>query len=289
MTNFFEKFSTTVFTNAFAGYSDDKWLEVLKRSVSEQVIEGIDFPGFPPDEIQTVWVGVSGERGIEHSFPFYIDIKNIHSSFNRTLGESSSVLDFGCGWGRHIRYFLKDLPFTNLFGVDPHPGIITFCRKMVQYPNFLLSDYMPKLDFPDEKFDLIYSFSVFSHLSEYAAQEWVNELFRILNPGGVLVFTVRDEFFINDLQRLSTLEHEKSSYEDVIVKAFGDLDLVRKDYTEGKHIYKKTQESKEIRDIYGDAIIPPEYAQSVLGGKFKKHMLLKSDVYRPQAVWGFQK
>ena len=34
----------------------------------------------------------------------------------------SRVLDFGCGWGRVIRFFLKDVAPWNLVGVDIDPN-----------------------------------------------------------------------------------------------------------------------------------------------------------------------
>jgi SAM-dependent methyltransferase len=39
-------------------------------------------------------------------------------------------------------------------------------------------------------FDFIYSISVFTHLTEYNQWFWMNELFRVLRPGGHLLFTV---------------------------------------------------------------------------------------------------
>ena len=33
--------------------------------------------------------------------------------------KDSKILDYGCGWGRIIRFFLKDVPSRNLFAVDP--------------------------------------------------------------------------------------------------------------------------------------------------------------------------
>ena len=46
------------------------------------------------------------------------------------------------------------------------------------------------LGFPDGTFDFIYSISVFTHLTEASQRFWMNELFRILKPGGYLLFTV---------------------------------------------------------------------------------------------------
>jgi ubiquinone/menaquinone biosynthesis C-methylase UbiE len=47
----------------------------------------------------------------------------------------------------------------------------------------------PELEYPDNKFDLIYSASVFTHLVEPLQIPWAAELVRVLQPGGYLLFT----------------------------------------------------------------------------------------------------
>jgi len=52
----------------------------------------------------------------------------------------------------------------------------------------LLGDDQPRLAVPDGHFDLIYAFSVFTHLSEHWAG-WMLELHRVLADGGLLFAT----------------------------------------------------------------------------------------------------
>jgi SAM-dependent methyltransferase len=67
----------------------------------------------------------------------------------------------------------------------------------------------PPLDFPDDTFDLVYSYSVLTHLSAERQKPWVAELRRVLKPGGYLLVTVhgmsnaiRDELPSEDLGRM---------------------------------------------------------------------------------------
>ena len=48
----------------FRDLDDDAWLELLLRSMEERVIDGVEFPGFPQPELQSLIHGSSGETGI---------------------------------------------------------------------------------------------------------------------------------------------------------------------------------------------------------------------------------
>jgi SAM-dependent methyltransferase len=47
----------------------------------------------------------------------------------------------------------------------------------------------PPLPYKDASFDAIYAISIWSHFSEAAALRWLDEMHRILRPGGHLVLT----------------------------------------------------------------------------------------------------
>ena len=49
---------------------------------------------------------------------------------------------------------------------------------------------IPPLPYPDEYFDVVYCLSVFTHLNESMQDLWIEELSRILKPGGVLLLTI---------------------------------------------------------------------------------------------------
>ena len=57
-------------------------------------------------------------------------------------------------------------------------------------PGLQVNNADPPLDFPDGKFGLIYSYSVFTHLSADRQKPWMKELVRVLRPGGMLLLTV---------------------------------------------------------------------------------------------------
>jgi SAM-dependent methyltransferase len=64
---------------------------------------------------------------------------------------------------------------------------------------FKTNQLTPPLKYTDEFFDLIYSISVFTHLSEHVQKEWMRELNRVLKKNGFVLITVHGEWRINDL------------------------------------------------------------------------------------------
>ena len=52
-----------------------------------------------------------------------------------------------------------------------------------------------KLNYASQSFDLIYAFSVFTHLDIKAQKAWRDEFRRILRPRGILLLTVHGNAF----------------------------------------------------------------------------------------------
>lgn len=106
-------------------------------------------------------------------------------------GVPLEVLEWGCGPGRLIRHIAGLLPERELHlaGADYNAESIAWCRQNLPGIDFVENSLNPPLPFPDGKFDAIYNFSVFTHLSESVQLDWVKELLRVLKPGGLLVCT----------------------------------------------------------------------------------------------------
>jgi 2-polyprenyl-3-methyl-5-hydroxy-6-metoxy-1,4-benzoquinol methylase len=175
---------------------DQKWLDVLIDTIKPPMIDGIELSGFTPDELQRGSVGSSGETALREVFPFYCKIKRYADKLGVKLTQENRILDFGCGWGRIIRFFLKDINGNNLYGIDVYPEMIDLYRKLVRYGNYSICNSLPTTEVSDESMDIIYIYSVFSHLAEPVHIKWILEFSRILNPGGILVATTEACHFI---------------------------------------------------------------------------------------------
>ncbi|MFB6277002.1 MAG: class I SAM-dependent methyltransferase [Halothece sp.] len=111
-------------------------------------------------------------------------IASVHS-------QQTKVLDVACGTGRTLRFIRGMLPKATLYGTDLSP---TYLRKA----NELLSEIpgeLPQLmqanaetlPYCDEYFHGISCVFTFHELPAGARQNVINEVFRVLKPGGVFV------------------------------------------------------------------------------------------------------
>ena len=71
--------------------------------------------GFPEDRIQRDMVGSAGEHALREAFLFWQEAKAYFNGLSARPLNECYVLDFGCGWGRYTRLFLKDTPRTALW------------------------------------------------------------------------------------------------------------------------------------------------------------------------------
>ena len=114
----------------------------------------------------------------------------------RSLATSASILEFGCGKGRLLQYLFEYAPKAQLAGCDVRAEAIDAWRRRFPAGRFAVNGATPPLRFGGERFDLIYSYSVFTHLSEPNHQAWLAELARLLAPGGVMLHTVHSETYL---------------------------------------------------------------------------------------------
>jgi ubiquinone/menaquinone biosynthesis C-methylase UbiE len=180
------------------GISDDEtWLRLLLRSVNEPIIDGVEMPRFPHGKVQRAFVGSYDEMALREVFVFYQYIKNFMSQLGHSLSTRSAVLDFGSGWGRLTRIFWNDIDEDCLYGVDVDPEIVSLCKMLGVPGQFQTIEARGHLPYEDATFDLIISYSVFSHLPEVIASDWMRELSRVARPGAILAYTVQPKRFLS--------------------------------------------------------------------------------------------
>ena len=257
-----QKENSTKLLKAFSHLTDKQWLEVLIESIERPVVNGIELPGFPPEEYQRESVGSSGEKTLREAYNFYCEIKHYAEKLGHKLTQERSILDFGCGWGRIIRFFLKDVISDNLYGIDVDPEMIEFCRRLVGYGKYSVVSPLPPTDFSDESIDIVYAYSVFSHLSEPVHIKWIEEFSRILKPGGILIATTEARYFIEYCRSLRGKRRYETSWHESLASTFPDTEATLKDYDRGNFVFSPTGGGQaRPSSFYGEAVIPRAYVE----------------------------
>jgi SAM-dependent methyltransferase len=126
-----------------------------------------------------------------------------------SMRQFSSILEFGCRYGRLTRYLFDLVPQARVFGCDILKEGILDCRRKYPRGVFTVNDPAPPLNFEDAQFDLIYSYSVFTHLSESNHAAWLKELARLLRPGGVMLHTTHSYEYLTRAAMFSPESIEK--------------------------------------------------------------------------------
>lgn len=149
-------------------------------------------PIMPPADVQRAWTGTSGEALLHQSISF---VRAMTDFYTKDLGENfqgSKILDYGCGWGRLLRLMYKFTSPDNLYGCDAWANSLQLCFDSHVRANLEKCEEIPKsVPFPEVKFDIIYAFSVFTHLSEKTSLSVITALRNAISEQGLLAVTVR--------------------------------------------------------------------------------------------------
>ncbi len=175
----------------FRDLDDGLWALLLTQQYDLYPNIKAALPDAPAPDLQELWTGCSGLELARQSNAFYAKVRHSYQLHGAQPLAAAKVLDFGCGWGRLTRFFARDVAPGNLYGCDPLDGILETCRQTRVPATLARSDFRPETLPFKERFDLVYAFSVFTHLSEGAAESSLQALHRSITAEGVLVLTVR--------------------------------------------------------------------------------------------------
>jgi SAM-dependent methyltransferase len=189
----------------FGDLDDDLWALLLTQQYQAYPHIRALLPRMPASELQERWNGRSGIPLALQSTSFYRKLRDRYQRHALRPLADSSVLDFGCGWGRLTRYLARDIAPGRLYGCDPVTGILDVARATGVPAILAKSDFLPdRLPF-EERFDLAFAFSVFTHLSEEAHRQSLRALHRSLHPGGILVVTIRPTAYLRHCEPMHRL------------------------------------------------------------------------------------
>lgn len=160
--------------------------------------------------------------GLFRDDSFFLD--SAHAEADRLvellgLTANSALLDVGCGYGRLPIGILNRIGEVRLYqGIDVEKSSVDWCNRYIntKHPNFKFlhvdvsnSRYNPqgveitldfKLPFADYTFDVIYLFSVFSHMVIEDIKIYLKEFNRLLSKNGMIFLTA---FIEEDVPEMS--------------------------------------------------------------------------------------
>lgn len=271
----------------------DPWFKKICDSYVKPPVEfrGEQLPGFPSDTLQINTTGQSGIPTLTDAFVFYEDCVNTFEELGTSLQDSDKLLDFGVGWGRITRFFLKELPLKNIYGVDIMEEFIQICRDTFLSNNFMTCQPYPPLSFSDNELNFIVGYSVFSHLSEEACTKWMQEFHRILAPGGVVALTTRGRPFFDYCENLRA--HDNEGYQAALATCFDDFDAARRQYDRGELVHSNNEAlgggGAMSNDFYGETFIPELYAKTAYSEIFIFKKFLFDNSRQAHPIMFFQK
>ncbi len=168
----------------------ERWNAMLQASAEGAAAGTPDpsLPGFPPDDIQLRFNGRPAVKSLSQAFDLYrLTMRAFRE--NGTPRPDSRFLDFGAGWGRVWRYFLREFAPEHMAAFDVNPKMADFWSQSMLGARLDVGTPFQPLPYWDGTFDLVVSNSVFSHLSLRLNMHSAGELRRIMRPGGVFVGT----------------------------------------------------------------------------------------------------
>jgi hypothetical protein len=117
------------------------------------------------------------------------DLSLALKSANRSLADFERALDMGSGAGCVERWLVRMYPQLRISASDIHAPSIKWLGRHFPSVDANLNQPEPPLKYAARTFDLIWAFSVFTHLPETRQFSWLNELHRIARPRAIVVLT----------------------------------------------------------------------------------------------------
>lgn len=103
----------------------------------------------------------------------------------------NSILEYGVGTASNCILLKNQLPDSSIVGIDVDEKILSIAKKKLDKLNHkipLINYDGNKIPFNDESFDLVLASFVFYHLHPQQKLNAIQEMHRVLKPGGQLIY-----------------------------------------------------------------------------------------------------
>lgn len=177
----------------------DAHVDLIKFAEPFLLETGRDGIKWPEETTQRAYTGASGKMLLGRTIDF---VEKVRELFPRIETQNWTGLDYGVGWGRVASVMSAFVPPERLDCCDPWEKSLSLAKncglsnKMILTPPVLSGN-----EFSKKKYDLIYAYSIFTHLPETDFIRNVRILVNCLTSGGLMIFTVREPHFLKYMER----------------------------------------------------------------------------------------
>ncbi|WP_248767974.1 class I SAM-dependent methyltransferase [Pseudomonas sp. MWU12-2345] len=127
-----------------------------------------------------------------------VAINDLRGLFSEALPANPVVLDAGCGQGKSFQYLQQTFAPARLIGLDADPHSLKLSGEEAQRRGLeveLIGSDCATLDVPSQSVDILFCHQTFHHLVQQ--DRALAEFYRVLKPGGYLLFAESTEAYID--------------------------------------------------------------------------------------------
>jgi len=127
-----------------------------------------------------------------------VAINDLRGLFNGPLPEAPVLLDAGCGQGKSFGLLAAAFAPARMIGLDADPQSLACSRAEAERQGLdvqLIASDCAAINLPDASVDLLFCHQTFHHLVEQ--EQALAEFWRVLKPGGRLLFAESTQFYID--------------------------------------------------------------------------------------------
>ena len=173
----------------------------------------------------------------------------------KDFGEVRSWLDFGCGYGRVVRFLVERTPPERVWASDVIEEAVEFCAEEFGVHPLYSTASIQDLELP--RFDFVYMVSVITHLSEESSRDLLRRIPDWLEHGGIVMFTTHGEWSLANLSSYGDLYEEMRARIEREVRERGVSFVPYHHY--GGDDYGMTWHSHDhiretMRELHGDSL-----------------------------------
>lgn len=197
---------------------------------------------------QAFWKGNFGKGYLERNLftpseldksyrtKFGITRRAMNKDFISSLPRDTRILEVGANFGMQL-HMLRDMGFTNLYGVELNPAVTDFGRKNLRGINLIEGNALD-LPFKDGYFDLVFTSGVLIHIAPKDRTKAMREIHRCSKK-----YIWGFEYFSARSKEIPYRGHRnrlwKANFPALYKKQFPSLNLVK------QRLYRYTGETNE--------------------------------------------